>query len=74
MLHAHYLMNRESNFARNQEKIFKLVVREPIRDIKNILSYENTEKQILSFNVNKVVEKKLFEFLTNDSCTIIQQA
>ena len=33
MLHAHYLMNKNSIFAKDYEKIFKFIIREPIRDI-----------------------------------------
>ena len=39
LLHSHWLMNNHSNFAIDYEKILKNVLREPIRDIKNILSY-----------------------------------
>jgi hypothetical protein len=68
MLHAHYLMNKNSTFTKKYEKIFKLVLRESIRDIQRVLYYENTESTILAFNTNKKIQKKLFEYLTNDSC------
>jgi hypothetical protein len=73
MLHAHYLMNKNSTFTKKYEKIFKLVLRESIRDIQRVLYYENTESTILAFNTNKKIQKKLFEYLTNDSCQIVQQ-
>ena len=72
MLHAHYLMNKNSTFTKKYEKIFKLVLRESIRDIQRVLYYENTESTILAFNTNKKIQKKLFEYLTNDSCQIVQ--
>jgi len=71
ILHFHYLMNKQSKFTKEYEKIFKYVIREPIRDIQNVLFYDNTESIILSFNTNKVVDKKLFELLTNDTCTMV---
>ncbi len=68
MLHAHYLMNKDSSFAKQYEKIFKFALREPLRDIRKVLYYESTESTILSFKADKNIEKKLFQFLTNDSC------
>ena len=52
MLHAHYLMNKNSTFAKQYEKIFKHAIREPLRDIRKVLHYESTESKILSFKAN----------------------
>ena len=60
MLHAHYLMNKNSSFTKEYEKIFKFALREPLRDIRKVLSYESTESIILSFKADKSIEKKLF--------------
>ena len=60
MLHAHYLMNKNSTFTKKYEKIFKFALREPLRDIRKVLYYESTESTILSFKADKNIEKKLF--------------
>ncbi len=71
MLHAHYLMNKHSLFAKEYEKIFKFVLREPIRDIQKVLLYENTESTILSFKTDNEIMNKLFDLLTKDTCEMI---
>ena len=73
IFHAHYLMNIDSTFAKKYEKIFKLVLREPIRDIQNVLQHGNADTDILSFSTDGAVQKKLIEILKKDTCTVVEQ-
>ncbi len=66
-------MNKNSLFGKDYEKIFKFVLREPIRDIQKILYQENFESSILSFNTDRNIDQKLFDLLTKDSCKMIKQ-